>query len=126
MQTGKGSKEMTGLHSRCCPTCGHPLENETAGITLDLKTNTILTKNGDARLTPTLSLLIELLLQNTPEFVCNERIYMRIWGSRDISVSDYSIIVAVKRLRKILKPLGFRIENRSRVGYRIREMERSA
>lgn len=67
--------------------------------------------------------LINILLQNTGEYVTRSEILLKVWGNDDYFTAK-SMDVYITRLRKFLKEdAGFEIENLYGTGYRIKYTE---
>lgn len=106
----------------CCPTCGAKLDKDNVQLKVDLTSNTLIAPKGSVHLTPIQAKLAFILISNMPNFVHVDRIYSTLWDGRgDHYPLDMTLRTHVSKLRKLIGPLGIKIEAHTGCGYRIVE-----
>lgn len=100
-----------------CSCCGQMVPEESP-LRVDLDDNTVVKGGQSIHLQPRQAELLAILLKHTPQYLNHERIAALMFSNQDVYAME-SIRVHVHRLRKTLEPLGYTVQNRFGVGYRV-------
>lgn len=89
-------------------------------LTVDLATNDVTNGTETLRATPAVAELIACLVEVAPRPASLERLISRLSGWRE-PIDATTARVHVSRARKVLQPLGYRIENIYAKGWLVKE-----
>ena len=100
-----------------CPCCGQSVPaNE---VLVYVAGNTVAYRGVSVRVDPQMANLLALLSRHFPRVVAHAAIYQELWpGDRPLTV-EKCVQVYVNKLNNKLRPLGLRIENSFKRGYRL-------
>jgi DNA-binding response OmpR family regulator len=101
----------------CCPTCGSPIHS--LNILVSLNGNTVTTARGSVRLSAGQAEIAWVLNKFSPAFVPVERLLVAIHGRNRENLPEQGLRTQIKRLRRLLDPIGVKIDCIYNTGYRI-------
>lgn len=103
---------------KTCPCCLRPLPGS---FVVDLDTNHARRWDLSIKLTPQAAELLHALCAANGRTVSRERLKIALWGHNDADWPDYpdnTLSIYVGRLRRMLQPLGVRIQTIHSTGVR--------
>lgn len=104
-----------------CPCCGSEVEAELP--ILDLNINVVTWKAKRIRLTPRCAEILAVLVKNGLLTSRTPAILTAVWGMADEGIDPAgNLAVQMARLRRDIKPLGWKIINIFNVGYRLEQI----
>lgn len=107
-----------------CPTCGAPYTADRPRI--DLDRNIFICADGAIRVTPQQAELLAVLIKAMPLYARTEAILRGIYGAAEgAEFENDNLRAQLSKLRGLLRPLGWKIENVWHRGYRLERIRGS-
>jgi DNA-binding response OmpR family regulator len=107
-----------------CPCCGQPIASN--DILVDLGSGRVTFNGKVGYLTLKESMLVNCMVEAFPTTVSKDRLIMETYGQDEPESVENCIRVLVIKARKVLEPLGLRIESDYMRGYRLAKIELKA